>query len=417
MRNLIQLVCKVVPLVLVIILGWSCDFKRNRSFSPSSSFENNRGMNKKVSSEKELYYKAIFSEPVEIKKGKPSTIIVDKLIQLIDGAQEKSDIFMNIYDFRDEDLASALIKAANRGVNVRVLVDSSNNRSFQRNELVYRMFKKSFDNSPGRNSGVFGFYNDISINHHKHAIFSKTKFQGTSLNHVVFNTSSNFNQIQYEVLQDATIIGESKELYDAFLENWFKMFSLRKSGTKNKFEYSSYTLKNREIEARFLPLRKNGMEVDAHPFSEFLKEATKFQIDTIRIGMSLWSDEDEQVEIAKSLLLLQSENVYVEIILRFKDSKNYGNGLLSLLKLINEKGGKVFFLPNEKIIHSKYMMIKGEKDEAPLNWLIAGSTNFTNNAVWRAYDLVLFIKNEQVFKEYEKNFIDIIEEFSSAGKL
>lgn len=351
----------------------------------------------------------IFSSPTSVFTNGKSTIIVDELIKYIDGAVRGSDIYVNVYTFEDMNLAEALARAHKRDVEVHVMVDSSSSEKWESNKAVAEFLTKSFLGDT--KSEVVGMNNDISVNHHKHILLSKVKTVEGNLKNIVFSTSSNFDKRQYEVLQDAIVFGEDQKLYDSMLANWEMMKSLSKGGTGDHYQYHTYQSDNNEIIFHFLPMRENGKWNGRHPFFDLLEKVDDYESTKVRIGMSLWKNQKSQMQIVDRLMEIQKNGGQVELILRFKESSDFDQEFLTEMKELEKRGAVVFFLPGKHVIHSKYMLLEGYWGGDDNKWVIAGTTNFTDNAVQRAYDLITVTKDENVYDEYLSNFENIKEVF------
>lgn len=235
-------------LSLLLLVFWGCSNKNKKT--SDSDGEAKGGITEvsdNILSGDLKFPKTYFSNPKTIKKGDTSRIIVDNLIKYIDAAVRNSDIYFNIYQFEDKPLARSLVRADARGVDVHVLIDSSKTNSWKKNKPIAQYLQDSLGSSPG--SEVVMFHNDVaeaSINHHKHLLLSEVATENGNLKDIIFTTSSNFSNRQFEVLQDAIVFDEGKGLYNATLSNWKKMKSYAQSGTKNNYSHETFTTHDRD---------------------------------------------------------------------------------------------------------------------------------------------------------------------------
>lgn len=393
----------IILLLNVLLLGVfiGCSSSDDSDSSSQNPDDNNDGPENELPGDLSLL-ETYFSDPSEVRSSKETAVITDNLKRYIGSAVEGSEIYLNIYTFKDMSVAEALDRAAVRGVNVHVMVDSSRTEYWEDNEPAAKFLKESFESSSG--SEVVGINNDISVNHHKHAAFSEVKLGDESIKNVVFSMSTNFTTGQYKKLQDAQVLGGNEGLYEVVVSNWETMKGFRQSGTGHEFERSSYTSDDGKVTFEFLPMRENGEWNGHHPFMDILDKVTDYENDTVRVGQSLWKSTKSQMKIVDRLMEMQKGGAQVEIILSRRSG--FDSEIIRAMDKLADEGADVLFLSknNYSAMHSKYMMIKGNWDGKDNKWVIAGSTNFTDNAVQRAYDLVTFIKYKKVYNNYEKNF-------------
>jgi phosphatidylserine/phosphatidylglycerophosphate/cardiolipin synthase-like enzyme len=128
----------------------------------------------------------------------PNKQCQSKIISEIGGA--KKSIFVQAYSFTDKDIAMALAAAASRGVDVKVLLDKSNqsdNRS-AKDILLYQNIPLRFDAPSG-------------IAHNKIMIIDETK---------VISGSYNFSAAAYKRNTENLLVISNPSLAHSYLQNW-----------------------------------------------------------------------------------------------------------------------------------------------------------------------------------------------------
>lgn len=341
---------------------------------------------------------ALFTEPEIVSQGKESRIIMDELIKCIDASVEGSSIHVSVYLFNYVPLRSALANAHNRNVRVNVMIDDSKESSQSSNFETIKFLEPILKG----HSQFIKFNNDVSstaINHHKYVLFSEIKFEDKTFKDVVFSTSANFTVRETKFLEDAVVISHSG-LYNAAKNNWEVMHARTPIGMKD-FEYDVFESKEGGLEAHFFPRRKEGVWDGHHTVMELLESITQDMKDiTVRIGMSMWSDANDM--IADKLLNLQEEGARIEIISRATD--NVGDGIKIKLNQLEGKGGYIYLLNEPGLIHSKFTLIEGVKEGVKETYIMNGTLNFINPELKNNNNLLLVLKNSEMYQDYIENF-------------
>jgi phosphatidylserine/phosphatidylglycerophosphate/cardiolipin synthase-like enzyme len=348
---------------------------------------------------------ALFTEPAKVLSGQSSTIIMDKLISMIDATPEKEFIHISIYGFLYDELVVALKKADARGVKLRILIDMSRVETIEQNPpTVLELQKLSQENSEV--TVVKSDAGSIAINHNKFAIFSKVITTDGVKENLVFQTSHNFTVADTRKVQDAVVISE-KGLYDAYLNYWTDMRSKAASGM-SMYEYKEYSNQTSGIYAYFLPKRKNGTSFGDDSIIEFLNALTNVSTATIKIGMSDWTATRKN--IVDKLAVLQSQGAKIEVIAK----SSIDSEILVALEQLRIKGAYVKVLnmtDNSKPkmnIHSKFMLLTGTwKGKENTKILITGSHNFTLNALRNNNETIVLLQDSPLFSSYENMFATI----------
>ena len=350
---------------------------------------------------------AYFTSPSKIKAKVPSTEIMDQLIACIDGTTKGAVIYVNIYEFDYLPVSLALKSAYERGVQLKVMIDSSKASSREGNKQTLQMFRALLQ-APSELISINNHSWPNAINHHKDVLFSKVNLEGKQYEHVVFVTSHNFTAAQMKVTQDAVILSD-KGLYEACIDNWNKMRALSHEGMKD-FEFNTYAAPGGKRTAFFYPKRHNGAWDGSYLVMDLLDEQLRdLSHDTIMIMMSRWSDG--QLAIVDKLEALQKKGAHIEIITRYEGGSGLGEELTRKLKDLDAADFEVLFLPKPYIVHSKYMLIKGVWNGQPHTIIMNGSLNWTNPSTQHNNNLVLFLVDSPLFSPYEHNFRQVRKTF------
>lgn len=117
---------------------------------------------------------AIFTEPARIKDGMKSTVIYDRVTELVDATPGDASICISIYQFYDfKYLVDALKRAFSRNVKLHIMVDMSNHDAglISKNRVTVDALR-----ALGDDVEIVLVDNDagsIAINHNKFILFSQ----------------------------------------------------------------------------------------------------------------------------------------------------------------------------------------------------------------------------------------------------
>ncbi len=344
--------------------------------------------------------KVIFTDPAKVKlRQENSTEIFDQLIKYFDAASVGSVVYVNIYLVDYIPIINAVIKAHEKGVKVHMLVDRSRAESIETNVSAIQKLQ-------GKLTGQSSFTivnNDISsgtsgsINHLKYVLFADLQTDEGNVKNVVFSTSSNFTAADMKKIQDAVVISD-ESLYSAFKVNWAHVQSFA-SGGMSAYNYQTYGSSNGDINAYFFPRRLNGAYEGNDTIIEILDKISDYGNTTVQVGMSDWSDT--RVNVVQKLIALQEKGVRIEVI-----AKSSSGALIHTeLQKLKAKGAYVNILVLPVNIHAKFMLIKGMWDGKPNSEVIVtGTHNFTSNALKVNNEVILLLRNNLLFSEYQNYY-------------
>lgn len=348
---------------------------------------------------------AIFTDPASIKEGIQSTVIYDRVVELVDATPEDASIYISIFGFYQfKYLVSALKRAYSRNVKLHVMVDmgSHNADLISKNRVTVDELKELGDDVE-----IVLVDNDagsIAINHNKFILLSEVVTDETILENVIFQTSHNFTRADLYKIQDAVTLAH-EGLYKAYFTYWQDMKALARIGMKN-FDYREYH-DPASITAFFYPKRRDGAAYGEDTIIEILNDITDPSSATIKIGMSIWTDS--RVVILEKLDELLELGAQIEII----SKSNKGPLIYEGLEALEQKGAYVKLYnmteaDQQKInIHSKFMMIQGNWRGEETNLLLTGSQNFSNNALKNNNETSLLFKDHEFFEIYNSYFKEL----------
>lgn len=332
---------------------------------------------------------AIFTEADMIEDGKQSTVIMDRLIELIDAAPEDGTIYVSIYLFEYEPLLEALGRADSRNVSLNVMMDMSDRSDNERtaNRLA----------EMGENVEIVRIYNNASgsaINHNKFVLLPEvTTGEGISEN-VIFQTSQNFKESGNRKIQDAVILS-GEDMYEAYLEYWQDMKSLANVQMAN-FRYREYEDTEAGITAYFYPKRSS---YGGDTIIELLDDIDEPSSATVKIGMSAWTDS--RIVIIEKLEELLSQGADLQVVTK----SSIGDETSDRLKSLAENGAtvRIYNISNVNM-HSKFMMIDGLWKGEQTQLLFTGTQNFTMNALRNNNEVSLSFRDHEFYPTYETYF-------------
>lgn len=342
---------------------------------------------------------ALFTDPELTFEGQPSYTIKDRLISLINAADD--EIVFQSYIYGDVDISNALDSAHQRGVRVTMLLDDRGGSNSTLNDLALTF------------RGVIDYIKLVEtdgILHNKVALFSSIRTENGPVNNVVFSTSSNFFSSAYKKYQDAFIISDSN-IYDGFIR---QTEQIKVNDTDYIFSFSGST---DGMRAYFFP-RKSGVDTAEDILKNLMEDNTYGALKTIdvKVTMGAWTSTRTGItEKLGEIARLSGGRVGV-LVSGWKDDihENYitstiGNinafyNLLEVPTGINEN--------SRYNAHSKYMLVNivyedAGGNETQFKIVYAGSHNFTSNALNKHFENWVKIINEDIFNDYEDNFTTI----------
>ncbi|WP_413752998.1 phospholipase D-like domain-containing protein [Streptomyces sp. R-74717] len=372
---------------------------------------------------------AVFSSPAE------PTGIKDRLTDLIGRTAAGADIRVAMYIFNDTDISTALNAAADRGVHVKVVVDSISAQSSThyaafaalKTHLGSTTSAASYAVSCPANRGCIGnAANGASINHNKFFLFSKLT-DGTT--NVVLQSSENLDARPsvggYGAWNSATQINADAGLYNGYASYHTDLAAMKANNNYYR------TVESGNAKAYFFPEASQNPDWPSEPATDAVINRLNGVVckgntpgwgtddgrTVVHVGMNLFS----RYEIAKKLQALDQAGCWVEVLHQLP--KGYASEAptgstrktqAALTAPFNAYNGPVVHTFPESAndstpFHSKFLLVKGGYDDgsAKVNdrkILWTGSHNYTFNSLRYSDEAFVKLEDSSVYDAYEAFF-------------
>ncbi|MEQ4306049.1 phospholipase D-like domain-containing protein [Plantactinospora sp. B6F1] len=345
---------------------------------------------------------AIFNNPTVASQ---QYAIVEHLQGLIQGAAVGSTIRVAIYHFSLTRVSDDLIAAHDRGVNVRVVVDSQSRDYPAVTNLIGALGTSRANPSwvtvctTGR--ACIGNLN-TPIMHNKFFLFSDT----SGSTNVLVQSSANLTSGNAERYWNnaVTLVGNTA-VYNSYV-NYHSDLAAK---VKNNDYYRTTSSGN--AKSYFFP--RAGSSASTDTIYNMLNENVTCQGNTsvgtetgrtiIRVGMWHFSRNS----IANELRDLANQKCWVEVV--YTDADVDVPNILSGHSRI-----RLYRISGDYIVHSKYMLIEGTyAGKRDTKWVVTGSHNYSNAALRENDEALLRIQSATIHDQYRSNFWDL----RAAGKL
>lgn len=369
--------------------------------------------------------------------GKSSTIIEDKLIEMIRQSKSGSKIRGSLYVVRGRnELVKELVIASHRGVDVEMVFDGGTRyRIDEPGNSLYTLIHGGFEGHPDglrcasgecvkfctgflgiplsltgvSKENVLGMgCSGVVVNHNKFFLFSELN---TGDKNVVAQTSANMTSGQLGHYNDLLIVKNDKVFFEGLMGYWE---NLKKDNTAI-FEKAYETVATDEgrLKAYFFP-----RSFSKDPVLSVLKKVScKLPNSTIQASQSVFS----RSKVAKQMARLRSEGCKLRIITR-DDPKQFSPSK----KVIQHIGDDLIVLPyqgkevdakSENSIHTKIILINASinnsSEKIPI--VMTGSHNLDFPSLRTNDEILIEIHNQRLFDLYN-NFLDkIIIDAKAAG--
>lgn len=325
---------------------------------------------------------AIFNDPTGT--AEEQYAIRDHVKGLVESTEAGATITMSIYNVTNDErgFADALVAAANRGVSVRVVMESTNAGSDSAKSIVSGLGTDKSKPSWAVvcSNGCHG----TNINHNKFYLFSEVGGQSnvvvqSSANLTISNSRSYWNNA-------VTFVGNAA-LYSGYLDYFGDL-------SRNKKDASYYTTFGAgEVKGYHFPRSGSGDTVVNT--LENVNCTAGAAPAKIRIGMWYFG----RTPVAEQLAKLGAAGCQIEIV--------YTDMLAGPKKVLDgAKNVSMMQLPEggANIIHSKYYIIDGYYVDADRKVVFTGSPNFSDRALRANDETMLRIYSAAIHDQYLENF-------------
>jgi phosphatidylserine/phosphatidylglycerophosphate/cardiolipin synthase-like enzyme len=334
---------------------------------------------------------ATFNDPTGTRD--KQTALMDQIIAAVNNVPSGSIIRFVAYSFDYDDMADALIAAKDRGVQVRLLIDS-HAETAEIKRLRSKLGTGTSDGSYLRTCKYSCMANKPSFIHSKLYLFSRTG----GATRVAMNSSANPAEtgVSKSWNNTYTTVGD-KTLYDAYVDNFNDMLP-----DKTNTDYY-HTVESGIYKEYFFP--RAGSTKKSDTLYNILNDVSCPS--TIKLSTYFWTSA--RLYLADKLVALRKAGCSVEVI--YPDGPGsqdtiYPEVTSALLK------GKIETWntrPNAGLyVHNKVILIDGTYQGVPGQQIVyATSQNLTMTSLRESNEVMLRIPNAGVYWAYVANFNSI----------
>lgn len=331
---------------------------------------------------------AVFNNPLG--SAEQEYAIRDHILGLVEASDPGSSITTSIYHITEAErgFADALVAASDRGVHVRVVLESAYATDPSARAIVDGLGTDQSQPSWAAicDAGCMG----TKINHNKFYLFSSVEGQDSivvqaSANLTVSNATSFWNNA-------VTFVGNDL-LYDGYLD----YFDDLARNSDNPDYYTTHNADN--VKSYHFPRAGSGASTDTvHNTLGNVGCAADGRSTAIRIGMWYFG----RTAVAQRLADLAAQGCTVDIVYTEMTDGPYA-------ELSGQPNVELRRLPEdgETIIHSKYMLIDGVYVDTARKVVFTGSPNYSTSALRRNDETMLRIYSDQIHDQYVANFTDV----------
>lgn len=337
---------------------------------------------------------AVFSEPV----GGDPVAIVRELCGLVRQAPAGSTIQVAHFVMSGTagtEFADELIKAHQRGVKVRVILDGDRRGATVAARLAAALGTDIAAGSwthvcTGPMSGGTAACIGNKGQHNKFYLFSRAG----RASDVVVQSSANLTDLNSTTYwNNAVVLAGNKRLYDAYDAYFQDLAAERKN--LDYYRVVQTGAAGGSVRAHFFP------KADGDPVVEHLdKVSCRPGTTTIRVGMSEW--DAYRIGIAQRLRELAGQGCRVQIVYGIMDDEV--KDVLAAEPRVELSGlGSGSALPGR--IHSKYLLVEGSFDgDRDARRVLTGSHNYNETSLRRNDEALLSLNNKGIYRQYVANF-------------
>lgn len=336
---------------------------------------------------------AVFNNP----KGTTAeqNAVKNHIIRAVDNTQSGRLIRASLYALKDQDYADALIRAHQRGVDVRVVLDQqyADSAAVQslKSELGTSMSASSWVHVCGAAGACIATGGTNPINHNKFFTFSRIGDAGVAED-VVIQTSANQTSLNVDKYwNNAYTVVDNTDLYTAYV-NYFNDLAAEKRS-------SNYytTAKVGTEKYYFFPQSTGDVVVDVLDNVSCTGNTTvgtSTHKSIVRVAaFALHRDA-----VARALVSLADQGCSVQVVYADSNDEAILKGHANLsLKQLNTADGY--------LVHSKYLTIEGNYAGHPdTKWTFTGSHNLDVSSLRENDEALLRLEGAAPHDAYAQNF-------------
>lgn len=350
-----------------------------------------------------FFNKSVDTNAAIYKKANGNIDFAQKLINRIDSAKYSIDVC--VYSFSGtpnpgDDIANALIRAKERGVKIRFIIEEDNKNKVAVNKVINAGIPVLTDKC-GANDGS-------GLMHNKFFIFDN-RDNSTDLDD--WTITGSWNPTQPGTYDDCQNIIEVRDklFASAFTAEFDEMWG----GAGDSFDVSKAKFGKNKTDNTTHVFNIGGIHVELY-FSPSDGTLTKI-VDRIN---------NARHSINFSELTFTNDDAAIAIKNAYTNYKVNVRGIMDASNLSATGSKFEFFNSTPKwasviksnyptgFFHHKYMIIDGEKPSDEKSWVLTGSYNITNSAEYYNNENLVFIRNADIANQYLQEFV---KRFSECG--
>jgi phosphatidylserine/phosphatidylglycerophosphate/cardiolipin synthase-like enzyme len=335
---------------------------------------------------------ATFNDPTS-RTRTDQTRLMDQIIAAVNNVPKGSVVRVVAYSFDYQPMANALIKAHDRGAQVRLLIDSHAS-THQIRLLKKELGTGTSDGSYLRTCKYSCMSNKASFIHSKLYLFSRTG----GATQVSMNSSANPAEtgVSKSWNNTYTTVGD-KTLYDANVDNFNDMLR-----DKTNTDYY-HTVESGKLKEYFFP--RAGSTKKSDTLYNILNDVSCPS--TIKLTTYFWTSA--RLYLAEKLTALQKAGCHVEVI--YPDGSGDQNTVYAAVTAELRQGGIPTWNTRPVAglyVHNKVILIEGVYQGLSNQKIVyTTSQNLTMTSLRKSNEVMLRIPIPSVYDDYSGNFEEI----------
>ncbi|MGW6966405.1 phospholipase D-like domain-containing protein [Streptomyces zaomyceticus] len=367
---------------------------------------------------------AVFNNPIGTAAERWA--IVNKQVELVNGAPAGSRIRVAMYYAKDGTLPDALISAHARGVQVQAIFD---NKVVAENQTPYNNLVTALGSDTSKPSwvidcgvgrgcvGTKAMNGVTAIQHNKFMLFTET--QGTP--RVVVQSSANLNDGRdgTKGWNNALVLAGNDSIYNAY-NGYFDDLAARRANN-NYYDTGRPPLASGNAKIHFYPRAATSDSVfysdpGEDTVSTVLDNVTCHgnsivgTTDTHRTRIRVSMTQFARPYLADRLNELDAQGCYIEVAMTYDTANSMAKASLEKLlsKTSSAYGGvitKYYCGKDATWIHDKYLLVEGNYYGVPDRKIVwTGSHNWTTNSLRQSDETMLQLEDAAIHDAYVSNY-------------